>query len=401
LWFHEEPALGFPGADSWQEAWADYLTDIPIIYVYLEPDKGGETVKKWLSKSKIRERVQLLNLREHKDPSALYLAKSESFYKKYPNAFASGWQATRVAAVPFVNIQHTERNQAAEEAYASAKSLLEDSDLLNRIGKIIQARGYAGDLNPPKLAYIGMTSRLLERPLNQAFVSASGAGKNRTVDAAAELMPTDALYVEKAGSARTLIYTDEDFHHKVVIFAEADSIPQDGPAASAVRSLAADNYMAYDVVEKNPKTNKWETRRIVKPGPTGIITTSTRSLGTQMGTRMLEIPLSDDKEQTRAVMKAHARSVQPGQDTQEDLTPYIALQRWLALAGVRKVAVPFSGILADLVPPHAVRMRRDFRQLLTCIQAIALLYQCHRSKTSEGWVIATIDDYAQARSLRS
>src|SRR5262245_60659061 len=391
LWCHEEPALGFPGANTWQETWADYLVDIPTIYINVEPDKGGDTVKEWLSRSKIRERVRLLNLGEYKDPSALFLADPEHFLER--------WRAILAAAVPFVEVQQQERNQAAEEAYGLAKELLYDPELLDRIGKTMQARGYAGDLNPPKLAYIGMTSRLLERPQNQAFVSSSGAGKNRTVDAAAELMPPEALYLEKAGSARALIYTDEDFQHRVVIVAEADSIPEDGPAASAIRSLAADGFMAYDVVEKNSKTNKWETRHIVKPGPTGLMTTSTRSLGPQMSTRMLEIPLPDDKEQTRAVMKAHARSVQPGQDKQEDLTPYLALQRWLTLAGVHRVAVPFADGLADLVPPHAVRMRRDFRQLLTCVQAIALLYQCQRSKSHEGWIVATINDYAQARTL--
>ena len=391
LWFHEEPALGFPGAETWQEAWADYLTELPVIYTYFEPDRGGETVKQWLSKSKIRERVRLLNLGEYKDLSALYLVDPEHFLEK--------WQAIRAAAVPFVDAQRVERNQAAEEVFASAKSLLDDEKLLDRIGETIQARGYAGDLNPPKLAYVGMTSRLLERPQNQAFVSPSAAGKNRTVDAAAELMPPEALHIEKAGSARALIYTDRDFQHCVVIVGEADSIPEEGPAASAMRSLAADNYMAYDVVERNPKTNRYETRHIVKPGPTSLITTSTRSLGTQMGTRVLEIPLPDDKEQTRNIMKAHARSVQPARETPVDLAPYIALQRWLALAGVHKVAVPFADILADLVPPDAVRMRRDFRQLLTCVQAVALLYQRQRSKTPEGWIIATIDDYAQARTL--
>ena len=391
LWLHKEPYLGLPGADSWQETWADYLTNIPTIYVYFEPDQGGETVKQRLSKSKIRERVRLLNLGEHKDPSAFYLAD--------PASFSERWHAVLASAVPFIGVQQAERNQAAEEAYALAKHLLDDPRLLDRIGDAMKARGYAGDLNPPKLGYVSMTSRLLERPLNLAFVCASSAGKNRTVDAAAELMPAEALYLEKAGSARALIYTEDDFQHRMVIVAEADSIPEDGPAASAIRSLAADNYMAYDVVEKNSKTGKFETRHIIKPGPTGLITTSTQSLGTQMGTRTLEIPLSDDKEQTRAVMKAHARSVGPIQDPQEDLTPYIALQNWLALMGVRRVTVPFADVLADLVPPDAVRMRRDFRQLLTCIQAIALLHQCRRSKTVEGWVIATIDDYAQARTL--
>ena len=44
-------------------------------------------------------------------------------------------------------------------------------------------------------------------------------------------------------------------------------------------------------------------------------------------------------------------------------------------------------------------MRRDFRQLLTTIQAIAFLHQCRRGRTPEGWVEATVEDYARAREL--
>ena len=46
-------------------------------------------------------------------------------------------------------------------------------------------------------------------------------------------------------------------------------------------------------------------------------------------------------------------------------------------------------------------MRRDFRQLLTTIQAIALLYQQQRQQTADGAVIALVDDYAIARDLLS
>jgi hypothetical protein len=240
---------------------------------------------------------------------------------------------------------------------------------------------------------------VLERPQNVAFVAQSAAGKNRAVDAALELIPPEAVYVEKAGSARALVYADEDFRHRVVVVAEADSIPEDGPAASAIRSLASDNELAYDVVEKNPQSGQFETRRIVKPGPTGLITTSTRSLGTQMGTRMLEVPLPDDAEQTRKVMQAHALTVMPAIAEPPDLEPFLAVQRWLALAGNRRVAVPFARVLADLLPADAVRMRRDFRQLLTCVQAIGLLHQRQRRLTPEGWIEATVEDYAQARDL--
>ena len=157
--------------------------------------------------------------------------------------------------------------------------------------------------------------------------------------------------------------------------------------------------MSYEVVEKNPKTGRFETRQIEKRGPTGLVTTSTKSLGEQLGTRVLEVPVADDEAQTRAVMKAHARAVASGKASPPDLSPFLALQRWLALQGTQRVVIPFAEVLSDLLPAKAIRMRRDFRQLLTCVQAIALLYQCQRPKTEDGAIIATLEDYGQAREL--
>jgi hypothetical protein len=392
LWHHGIPALGIPGADNWKEERdAPHLEGIETVYIVVEPDRGGEAVKRWLGRSRIAGRSRLVDLGEHKDPSGLYLAG--------PERFLEHWQAAIAAAGPWTECEAAERDAAAKEALGSAADLLEDPNLLERVGLAMRARGYAGDLRPPKLGYVAITSRLLERPQNLAYVAQSAAGKNRAIDAALELVPPEAVYVEKAGSARALVYTDEDFRHRTVVVSEADSIPEDGPAASAVRSLAADNEMSYDVVEKNSATNRFETRHIVKPGPTGLITTSTRSLGAQMGTRVLEVSLPDDADQTRAVMKAHAASVMPSAGGVIDLEPFLAAQRWLALAGVRQVAVPFAEKLADLVPANAVRMRRDFRQLLTCTQTVALLYQRQRNRTPDGWVEAIFADYAMAREL--
>jgi hypothetical protein len=392
LWYHNIPAVGLPGASSWREDRdAPYLDDISTIYVIQEPDQGGEAVRKWLSESRVRTRARLLTLQEYKDPSELHLAGPEHFSKR--------WQAALDAATLWTVQDEAYRHQETARAYELAKGLLKAADLLEQIGEAMQQRGYAGDVRPPKLAYVAMTSRLLERPQNVGYVAQSAAGKNRAVDAALEFMPEDAYYLEKAGSARALIYSQEGFQHRVVVVAEADSIPEDGPAASAIRSLASDNAMEYEVVEKHPKTGRFETRKIRKPGPTGLITTSTRSLATQLGTRVLEVSISDDSEQTRKVMKAHARSVSSVNHQHVDVTPYLALQHWLAAQGEQQVIVPFAEVLADLVPAQAVRMRRDFRQLLTCIQAIALLYQCQRQKTPEDIIIATIDDYRRAREL--
>jgi hypothetical protein len=209
----------------------------------------------------------------------------------------------------------------------------------------------------------------------------------------------EAFFLEKAGSARALIYSEESFEHRAVIVAEADSIPQDdGPAASAIRSLAEDGYMTYDVVLPDPKTGVFKTHRIIKQGPTALITTSTKPLREQMNTRTLTLTINDSPEQTREVLRAHAAAVN-GHRPDFDVREFVDLQRWLALAGEREVTIPFSLALAELVPVAHLRMRRDFKQLLTVIQAIALLYQCQREPDANGRIVATFDDYRPARAL--
>lgn len=391
LWYQDEPALGIPGATTWREQWTEYLQGIPKLYVVREPDKGGEAVFAWLAKSVIGDRVWLVDLAPFKDVSDSYISD--------PATFAPRWAAVLASAVCFSELAAKQQRREAEELYAQAQALLSDPQLLWRVGEAIKDGGYAGDLRPAELVYVAATSRLLERPQNIAVVSQSAAGKNATVDAALELIPPEEVHIEKAGSARALIYSDANFAHKVVLVEEAESIPEDGPAASAVRSLAADNKMAYDVVEKNPMSGRYETRHIEKAGPTGLITTSTRSLGEQMGTRMLEMGVSDAVEQTREVMRAHARKVISRRSKAVDLTQFLALQRWLSLAGKTDVVIPYAEVLADMVPATAVRMRRDFRQLLTSVQTMAFLHQCQREQTPEGWVVASIEDYVMAREL--
>jgi len=391
LWLHDIPAIGIPGASIWRETWDDYLNDIPAIYVVIEPDDGGTAVKNWIVKATFRDKVKLLEMGEAKDPSAMYINDADNFVSNFETVLASAgsWAEERTA----------EQTKQAAENWELARDLLSDPNLLQRIKQTIKEGGYAGDANPALLVYVTATSRLLERPQNIVIVAPSAAGKNRCVDAALELIPDEAYYEEKAGSERALIYTKEVFEHRIVVISEVDSIPEDGPAASAIRSIAEDNYMIYDVTERDDRSGRHTTRRIVKPGPTGLITTSTKSLMGQMGTRTLELTISDDSNQTREVLRAHAHSVQGSAPQNRSIEPFIALQRWLLYGGNKRVVVPFAKVLADLVPSRAVRMRRDFRQLLTCIQAIALLYQCQRETTPDGCIKATIEDYAYAREL--
>ena len=100
LWFHGIPALGIPGAANWREDRdACHLEGIETIYVVIEPDRGGDTVRQWLSRSTIRHRVKLISL-PAKDPSALHLED--------PHQFLGRWEIARREAIPWANRRRNE-----------------------------------------------------------------------------------------------------------------------------------------------------------------------------------------------------------------------------------------------------------------------------------------------------
>jgi hypothetical protein len=52
-----------------------------------------------------------------------------------------------------------------------------------------------------------------------------------------------------------------------------------------------------------------------------------------------------------------------------------------------------------MVPPVAIRLRRDFKTVLTLVRAHALLHQASRRKDAEGRLLAEVADYAAVREL--
>jgi hypothetical protein len=107
------------------------------------------------------------------------------------------------------------------------------------------------------------------------------------------------------------------------------------------------------------------------------------------------LTVTDPQDQTRDILVALAKE---STDDGPDLERWQALQIWLENVEHR-VTIPYSETLASLVPPIAVRLRRDFGALLNLIRAHALLHQTTRERDGEGRIVATIEDYARVREL--
>jgi hypothetical protein len=385
LWSYDEPAVGIPGADNWNESRdGRMLEDIPVIYAVIEPDRGGEAVLKWLATSAIRDRVRLVTLDPHKDVSALHCDD--------PGRFVERWQAACAAAAPLSERLDEAAREDAAAAWHACQDLAREPDILNLAAETVAALGVAGERSSVELVFLAMVSRLLPRPVSLAVKGPSSAGKSFLVEQTLRLFPDDTYFSLTAMSERALAYSEEPLAHRMLVLYEAAG--QSGDMGSyLMRSLLSEGCIRYETVEK--AKDGMRARLIERPGPTGLIVTTTKaSLHPENETRMLSLTISDTKDQTRAVFQALANGPLPD----PDLAPWLALQRWIAL-GECRVSVPFAHALAVLMPPTAVRLRRDFGLLLTLIRTHALLHRASRDRAADGAVLATLDDYDAVRVL--
>jgi DNA-binding MarR family transcriptional regulator len=392
LWFQREPALGLPGADSWNEAWAPHLDGIDIVYVVVEPDKGGAAVLKWLADSAIRDRVRLVKLKGVKDPSELYL--------KNPKGFRTAWDKAIEASQPWSELEDAQTKEKIETLWQECKDLAGEENILSRFAEALVERGATGVSQRGMFLYLALTSRVLDRIVSAGLKGPSSGGKSYLLDSVLAFFPPEAYYVLTAMSDKALAYSDEPLRHRFVVLYEASALGSEW-AAYFVRSLMSEGRIVYETVEKTPEGMR--ARRIEREGPTGLLTTTTAiNLHAENETRYFSIRISDSPEQTKRIVQAEALKVSGTAVTPVDgevfFRKWRALQTWLAHAEHR-VVVPFAPAVAELLPPVAVRLRRDFSAVLSLVQAHAVLHQATRGRDDQGRIVATLGDYDQVRHL--
>jgi DNA-binding transcriptional ArsR family regulator len=385
LWYHEIPTLGIPGASNWRDEWATYLDDIEKVYAVIEPDQGGDTLREKLTGCEaIRERLHLLELGEHKDPSALHLADPERFGERFEAALEN--------AEPWIEIERAEAEAASHEAWERCQGLAQAPNILERFAEELARSGVAGEVRTAKLLYLAVTSRLLEKPVSIALKGPSSGGKSYLTEQVLGFFPKSAFYSLTAMSEKALAYSEEPLSHRILVIFEAAGMSGEF-ATYLIRSLLSEGCIRYELVEKTAEGLR--PRLIDRQGPTGLLITTAVKLHPENETRLLSLTVTDTQEQTRAVMAALAE--EPG-EARPNFESWHALQVWLERAEHR-VSVPYARILADLIPPVAVRLRRDFGALLNLIRAHALLHQASRDRDAERRIVATIEDYAAVRKL--
>jgi hypothetical protein len=432
LWHAGYPALGIPGAGNWNDDRdAPQLEGISTAYFVIEPDRGGQmildrlagsmlttgrrqtddrgetgpteisfervtdfagrTFDEWWEQAVERDdrpplpTVKLVSLPGAKDVSELYLQDREAF----PGRFEQALQA----AIPYAEHERIAAEIRAKAAWERAGDLARQPCILEVFEGELDGVGVVGERRLCKLIYLAVTGRFLDRFPSLAIKGPSSSGKSWAIDRVLDFFPAEAYYLLTAMSERALAYGTESLRHRFLVLFEAAGLESDF-ASYLVRSLLSEGCLRYETVEKG-KDGELKARLVEREGPTGLIVSTTSvSLHPENETRLLSLTATDTSDQTRLVLSRLADD-----DVSEpDFARWHDLQVWLATAEHR-VAIPYALPLADLVPPVAVRLRRDFGAVLSLIRSHTLLHQASRERDPAGKVIATFTDYATVREL--
>lgn len=386
LWYKKFPAIGIPDGATWKEEWgANYLADIPTIYVVINPDISGKHLIANLQKSDLRDRIKVVDLGKHRDPSTLYLAAPKKFKARFNKAIKA---ATPLRPIDMEAIKH----------------IAENKNILKLFTEDLRKCGIVGEKNVCQLLYLGVTPRFFADPVSIVVKGGSSGGKSYTTGRVLKFFPDEAYFDLTSMSPKALIYTETSFKHRFLWIYEAAGL--DNPSVRyLVRTLLSEGKIKHMVTEK--LEGKFVSRTIEKEGPSGLILTTTlKFIGTDQENRLLSVTINASPEQTRKIMVGQGEEAEGevnssghhGVEGEEVLPAWLEFQEWLRQSDHR-VVIPYAVPLAELINPNALRTRRDFPKVRNLIKAHALLHQANRDRDPEGNVIAKFTDYNRVYHL--
>ncbi len=393
-WHYGLPVVGVPGKVNWKPQMAKQLEGLDV-YIWQEPDAEDFTER--IARDIPKARV-IVAPEGTKDISDAHVAGVD---------VAAFVGELRASALPFGEILAGRRDARLPELRAAARSVLAHHDPIELYREAIDAQGYGGDLNAPIVILLSVTSRVLamrpgSMPVHLLILGPAGAGKSYALHVVLIHMPPAAVHTIDAGSPRTLIYDDAELEHRVAVFGESDSLPagEDNPAASAIRNMLQDHHLHYAVTVCDSETGKYTVREVSKPGPTTLVTTSTRRLGAQLDTRVFTLEVPDDHAQMGHALRTQALLELAGGTPAPDAA-LLAFQEYLQALAPWDVVVPFADEIAEHLAsqPVETRVARDFARLLSLVKAVTVLRHAHRQRDVAGRLIASREDYAEVFQL--
>jgi len=345
----------------------------------------------------------------HVDTIDLYASRSRSEFSKRTsktlNADADIVERTLLALV--VEAEKLGEDTAAPDVpevqamtdaeRAEALAFLKRPDLLDQIGRDIDALGFVGEETNKRLLYLIAISRKLDGPLSAIVLSQSGAGKSGLTDVIERLCPPEDVVLLTRLTPQSLYYVEDDFlNQKLVIIEERHGSVE---ADYSIRVLQSRKKLIAAAPVKDPQTGNMKTKIFTVEARAAFVEATTAgAVNHENATRCFELMMDETQEQTRRIHeRQRLMKTERGLELQEK-ADRIARLHWNAqrLLEPARVVIPFADLLT--FPVSWMRTRRDHARFLNLIEVSAFLHQYQRERRS-GAIVATVDDYAVAYGL--
>jgi hypothetical protein len=292
-------------------------------------------------------------------------------------------------------------SQTPEDIVAEAEQMLLDPNLFRRTLDDIERLGVAGERTLTGTIHMVGVSRLLDKPLSARVRGLSSSGKSYSIEKTALLFPPEGVIRATQLSPQALFYMPPgSLVHKLVVAGER-STRNDSEAAEATRALR-EMQSAGRLSKLMPVkvSGKFVTVLIEQEGPIAYLeTTTVAKVFDEDENRSLSLQTDEQASQTKRIIE-HLAARAGGAADQEQLERIVqrhhALQRLLVS---HAVLVPFAERLGGLFPSDRIESRRAFSQVMSVIEAVALLHQRQRRKDDQGRLVALPEDYRIARHL--
>lgn len=260
-----------------------------------------------------------------------------------------------------------------------------------------------GEEENRQLCFLSKLTALLEGKVHYRSKGASGGGKSHVMNTVSDFFPEEMFALRKTRVSATYFeykLQGQDLDGKIIEVQEFEGAED---AIVSLRPLLSGDQDGISAGIVDTGSGEIKPRDLEASGKPVFQTASTQlQLDHEFETRTWKTEIDESEKQTRRILRHEAQNeLEVDVESQGETRVKDAI-RLLRDEGIRNVINPYSLLLAENLPAHTVRMRRDFKKILAFIKAHAFMNQYNRpvvKLNNREAVLSTPEDYESVRNL--
>ena len=278
----------------------------------------------------------------------------------------------------------------------TALSILNDKDILKRIGQLLESVGIIGEEKMRLALFIIATTYKTKTPLHAIVQGATGTGKSHLINSVAACMPQeDVLSLSRITGKSLFHYHSNQLQNKLLDIQDFDGL--EGTAQYALRELQSAQQISSSSTKKDRFGNLVPSFKILEASFASLMATTRPEIYADNMSRSIVLGVDESDKQTERIL-FHQSKLFAGVETIEKQEESKNMLRILVeLLLPRPVINHFAEQI--ILPLKIASGRRLHHQFSILINQITFIKQFQRKADEAGRLITTKEDLIDAVHL--